>query len=432
LCFKRAYSPAELKKFSKVWDKEKIDEAIVMARNDKTNVSKNSKKSKTPGKYIEVYELHGCLPESWLKDDGDPDTYVDQLQIVSFYTKNDGSKDKFILYRGKEAPLNEMFDAMKIDQVRSYGRACGRSIIERLFEPQVWNNYSAIKIKEKLDAAMDLFLSDSDELGNQKLSELPKNTILKQEKGSTTSRLNGSIQDMDKYMSHQKEMKESARMLGSASEAALGINPSSGTPFKLQDLIVQQGMGIHEYRQGKIATFFADRLYPKWVLPSMVSEMNKGDMWLEELSLKELQYVAEAIGVKKANRRAVELALNKKPEDELMQEDIEAYRDMVKQQWMNTGNKKFIQVMKDELKNIPINVYVNIAGKQKYLAQQADKLTNFVREILRNPQAFSQVPGIGELVNQLVEASGLNPIDFSAITKQITINQPNPEMAQVK
>ena len=70
---------------------------------------------------------------------------------------------------------------LKIDKVRSKGRACGRSIVERLFEPQVWANYSGLKIKELLDSAINVFITDSDELGNQKLSDLKSNTLLKQE-----------------------------------------------------------------------------------------------------------------------------------------------------------------------------------------------------------------------------------------------------------
>jgi len=415
ICFKRQYSPSELLKFKGTWDDQKIDEAIIMAQSEKSNNTKGNKKNKTSGKYIEVYELHGSLPESWLKDKGKPDKYVNQIQVITFYTKDDGNKDQIILYKGKSKPLEDIFDALKIDQVRSHGRACGRSIVERLFEPQVWNNYSAIKIKEKLDAANDLFISDSDEIGNQKLTQLPKNTILKQERGATTARLNGSIVDMDKFMAHKDDLKQSARILGSASEAALGLNPTSGTPFKLQDLIVQQGQGIHEYRQGKIATFFADRLYPKWILPSMVESLNKGDQWLDELTLEEMQYVAEGIAINKANKQAVKLVLEKKPEDEITNEEIEAYRDMVKEQWMKGGNKRFIEVLKDELKDLPMEVAIDIKGKQAYLSQQADKLTNIIREVLRNPQAFKQVPGIGKVFNELLEASNLSPINFNEI-----------------
>lgn len=49
------------------------------------------------------------------------------------------------------------------------------------------------------------------------------------------------------------------------------------------------------------------------------------------------------------------------------------------------------------------------------MAQNADKITNIIREVIRNPQAFTQVPGIGKAFNQLIEESGLSPIDFSGM-----------------
>lgn len=430
ICIKHQYSIQDLLDMKGKWDNKKIDEAIIMARQSKPVKQANDKDAKTPGKYIEIYELHGMLPETWLDENGSPEKYANQLQIVNLYAKEDGTKDKIILYKGKEKKLTEVFDALKIDQVRSHGRACGKSIVERLLEPQVWNNYSAIKIKKMLDNAINILQTDSDEIGGQKLNKLPDNTIIKHEPGKPITRVDGSIQNMDKFMAYQSDQKTSARMLGSTSEASLGMNPSSGTPFKLQDLIVQQGMGIHEYRQGKIATFFSDRLYKNWILKSLVSEINKGNKWLDDLTLEEMQYIAESIATKEANKQAVKLVLEKNPEDEISQEEIESYREMVKQEWMKGGNKRFIEVLKDEFKDLPIDVFVNIAGKQKYLPQFVDKLTNIIRQIMANPVAFQQSPGLVELFNQLIEYSGLNPVDFTKVAKQNNnINQPQPEMA---
>ena len=62
------------------------------------------------------------------------------------------------------------------------------------------------------------------------------------------------------------------------------------------------------------------------------------------------------------------------------------------------------------------------------MAQNADKLTNIIREVMRNPQAFSQIPGIGQVFNELLENSGLNPIDFNKIvepTAKPEVQQPN-------
>ena len=93
--------------------------------------------------------------------------------------------------------------------------------------------------------------------------------------------------------------------------------------------------------------------------------------------------------------------------------------------------------MKDELKDIPVDVYVNIKGKQRNMAQNADKLTNLLRTVLQNPQGFAQIPGIAKVFNQLLEDSGLSAIDFAPIVTAVqsqsvqetsvpNINQPVP------
>ena len=320
--------------------------------------------------------------------------------------------------RGKvdDEPLSANFKALNIDRIRSKGRACGRSIVETLFEPQVWNNYSAIKIKQLLDSALTIFQTDSEEFRNQKLAELKPNTVVFHETGKPITKIDGQIQNLTAFMNHQSKMQNDARILGAASDAQLGTNPTSGTPFALQSLVVQQGQGFHEYRKGKIATFFADVLYKDWILKWLVDELNSGKKFSEELTLDEMMEIGEAIARNKAETKIKDLILEGKIIAEGEKEQlIETY----KQEFARGGNRKFFETIKGELESVPVSVYVNVAGKQKYLAQHADKITNIIREVIRNPQAFTQVPGIAKSFNQLMEASGLSPIDFSSMVKAV-------------
>jgi len=439
ICIKHQYSVSDLLDFKGKWDDDNIDLAILSAKNAKPVTNATDKEVKTPGKYVEVYELHGQLPESWVKDDGDPNKYTNQLHIITYYVGSDGNKNGLTLFRGKDKKLSEIFDALKIDQVRSYGRACGRSLVETLFEPQVWTNYSSIKIKNMLDSALTLFQTDSDEIAGQKLTDLKANTILKHEQGRPITQVAGQLINLPAFTNHQIKQENDARVLGSASDAQLGTNPVSGTPFALQSLVVQQGQGIHEYRQGKIATFFSDRLYKNWILKLLVAEMNKGNEWLDELSLEELQYISDAVSTKEANQEAIRLVIKmgedvsqgRKPQD-ITQEDLVAYRDMVKEQWLKGGNKRFLKIVKDELKDLPMDVMINIKQKQKDMTKNVENLTNIVRAVLQNPQAFSQIPGLGKAFNEILENSGFSPVDFNAITtpsKQLTPPVPQPAAA---
>ena len=418
LCLRHYYSISELVEMKGKWNGDKIDEAIILSEESKKVKLANDQTAKTPGKYIEVYELRGNLPKSWIDENADPYEYADQMQIVCFYTDSENQRQGITLFKGKDKPLNKNFKALKIDRVRSKGRACGRSIVESLFEPQVWNNYSAIKIKQLLDSAVNVLISDSEEIGGQKLADLKHNTVLKVEKGSVTKRLDGTLQNLPQFTQYQDRQVGNARVIGSAGDAQLGTNPVSGTPFALQQAVIQQGEGIHEYRQGKVATFFSDQLYRDWILSMMVSDLNTGKTFSEELTLDEMMEIGETIAKNKVEEKLKEVILNggiitQEMKDTLVAQEMEEFK--------KGGNRKFFEIVKGELDKIPMNVLVNIKGKQRAMAQNADKITNILREIMKNPQAFQQ-KGIGKAVNQLLEESGMNPIDFSGVT----MAQPSP------
>jgi hypothetical protein len=414
ICIKHYYTPSELKK-QKKWNKIAVDTAITQATQEKKVTLANDQTAKTPMKYVEVFELRGSLPAHWIEG-GEYGEYTDQMHLVCFYNDAQGVRQGITLYAGEDKPLNEVFKALKIDQVRSRGRACGRSIVESLFEPQVWNNYAGIKIKDMLDSAINVIVSDSEELGNQKLKDLKQNTILKQEKGANTQRLDGTLQNLTAFQNYQVQQENNARIIGSASDAQLGTNPVSGTPFSLQALVVQQGQGIHEYRQGKIATFFADVLYRDLILGYLVKDMNAGKTFSEELTFEELDFIAETISNNKVEQKKKEMLIAgkiMKPEETDML--MEEYKMIVKK----GGTRAFFEALKGELADIPMDVYVNIKGKQKDLPALAEKLTNLIREASANPQGASL---FAKQYNELLESSGLSPVDFQNMTK--TIEQP--------
>lgn len=416
ICLKHQYTVEQLSEFKGKWDDAKIEEAITMSLAEKVQANINKSKVKTPGKYIEVFELRGPLPESWIKDDGDSLTFVPQMHIVCFYTSGNGEKNGITLYKGKDKKLSDIYKALVINPV--FGRACGKSIVETLFEPQVWTNYSAIKIKSLLDSAITLFQTDSEELAGQKLTELANNTIIKHEKGNPISKIDGTLQNLPAFTNYQVGLENSARVLGSASDAQLGTNPTSGTPFALQQLVVQQGQGIHEFRQGKIATFFADVLYRDFILEMLMNDLNNGVIFSEELSLDEMQWVI---------KRMVEGEVEENIKNQILTTGIvptKQQRDVLEQEleqeMMKKGNKKFLEIIKDELRDIPIDVMVNIKGKQRYMAQNADKITNMIKFVLSNADALAKFPDIGGAINQLLEESGMSAIDFANTIKSVS------------
>lgn len=415
ICITHNWTPAELSSYiAKGWDEIAVKTAIAQATVNKEVTGANDQTVKSPTKHIQVYELRGNLPANWSDKKADMYEYKNQAFFVAFYTDDQGNRQGIQFYAGKDKPLTESFKALKIDQVRSKGRACGKSIVETLFEPQVWNNYAGIKIKKLLDSAVNVIISDSVELGNQKITDLKENTVLKVEQGSQTTRLDGTLQNLPQFTNYQQQQENQARIIGSASEGSLGVNPVSGTPFALENKIIQEGQGIHEYRQGKIATFFADVLYPGLILKYLVKDMNGGKKFNEELSLEEMQEIVDSIVTNEVEDDIKQAILDMKP---VTEQDRQFIFDTKKEAFMKKGSRRFFEILKGELDEIPLDVYVNIKGKQRAMVENADKITNIIREVIRNPQAIAQVPGIGKAFNQLLEESGMSPIDFMGLTK---------------
>ncbi len=424
ICIRHEYSIADLRDMSDKWDSDMIEFAISHADDKHKQSMANDQESKTPGMFVEVYELHGKLPDFWLNNQQyDPKKFSNQMHIVSFYKDNNGEKQGITLFKGKDKPVRGLFDALKVDSTRSIGRACGRSIVERLFEPQVWSNYSSIRIKEMLDSAsLTLAQSSGSQISSQKLEGLRGLTVLKTDQNQPITRIDTYTgQNMNEFVSYKNSMEKSARMLGNASEASLGVNPSSGTPFSTVEAILQQGEGIHDYARGKIATFLADVLYPKHWIKQIIDSINSEQEFYSDLSMDELAEIAESISVNKAEEEVNKMIFKKGivPTNE----ERQAMREEFKRGIVKGGRKRFFKTLKDELKDAPIKVRVNIAGKQQYLARNADKLSKLVQNIMVNPQAFAMIPGLGSVYNQLIEDSGLNPIDFSQMVSGVQLAQ---------
>lgn len=443
ICIRHQFSPDQISEFKDKWDSDAIDMAITQSKSQKIVSTVGKQEAKTPGKYIEVFELHGALPETWLNkaptknEDGsytydntydDDKKYVNQMQIVTYYTDQNNKKCGITLFKGKEP--KSIFKCLVVQKV--FGRAVGYGGVESLFDPQVWTNYSEIQLKEMLDVASMIILQTADETFEQKnnVTDLKKGAIVTHKENMPLEQVGLQPTNINLFNDAVARWQDVARTTGSANDAQLGEKPATGTPFKLQDLVVQQGEGIHEYRQGKISTFLAE-IYRDWILQYLVDDMNKGDKWVEELSLEEMQYIAEKIAVNEVNKGLIRSIENG---DDVSAATSDVVAQVAKAAFMSGGNRKFLEVIKNELADIPVDVEINIAGKQKDLNKMSDQLTNIFRQIIVNP-AVLKIPGIAKIFNEILEASGLSAVDFSSLSGPSTPGQdptqdPNAQVPQ--
>lgn len=421
ICLKHHLSISELLDMKGKWKDSEIDKTILMARHSKSVQSTDGDPARTPGKYVEVYELHGMFPESWLGAEKlgveweDTGKYSPQIHIITYYVgENDQNKNGVCLFKGKEP--KPIFKALIRDPI--FGRACGRGGIEELFHPQIWINYSMLQITQMLEAVSKVILKTNKKkitaLNN--FSNMKHGQIVDLDGDGTLEQVVLQPYNKGAYDELINKLEQSGRIIGSASDPALGLNPTSGTPLGTTELITQQGIGIHEYRQGKIATFWAE-VYRDWVLPHLAKEINKGSKWLDELTLAELQDVAEKIATKQGNERIKQMVLaGEMP----TQEEIDAYKATLKEVFMKGGDKRFLEIIKDEFSNLPMDIEINIKGKQKNMAEITSKL-NAIFRTLFSPGAIQMVQqnkGMSDLLNQIFESVGFSPVNFGSFTGQ--------------
>lgn len=431
---KHFFSPAQLMAMgARGWGDENngatatLEDTIELARSEKKETASNDI-TKTPGRYIEVYEVHGEFPNYFL-DNGDDNTFSNQLHIVCFYQKKDGNRGYITLFKAKET--KSPFKLTQRDTV--YGRALGFGGAEELFEAQVWTNYDMIRIQQLLDAASKTILITQDPTLAAKhpsgLKDLDNLELLEEGPGGNTRQLDTFPRNLQVFENSAQNWHEHGKDMGGAQDPVQGKASASGTPFAALQAQIQQGMGLHDYRRGQFAKHL-EEVYRDWIIPHIIKEITKGQKFLAELSLDEMQYVSDCLVRNAVNDMVKEKILS----GELVpQEEVDAFKQKAAEEFRRKGNKHFIEILKGEFAKVPLAVKVDVAGKSKDLSAQADKITNLFRFAFANPQGFAQVmqiPGMAKSFNRMLESSGLSQVDFAGIDKLAVAPPPTAQQQQ--
>ena len=410
---KHYYSPDQLLEMAEVgWGEESngatisLEALIELSRDEKTG-DLDQQTSQTPGRYIEVYETHGNLPKMFFDKSDTSGKYETRIVISAFYKKkNSTDPTGVILYSAVET--KSPFKVTKRDKV--FGRALGFGGAEELFESQVGVTSDMMRKEALKDSASKTIFLTNDPAFSQRndINDLDNNAILEEAEGGNTRQLDTYPRNIALFEKSIADWEAHAQQMGAANDSIMGQAPTAGTPFKLQELVTQESHGLHEYRRGQFAKHIEEIYYDDFI-PQIQREITAGAKFLSELSLEDMQYVSDAIVTKKTNDMIKERILDGQP---IPQEEIDAFKQMAMEDFKKGGNKKFIDIVKGEFKGLKFGVKVSVAGKSKNLSQFVDKLTNIFRTIMANP-ALLQNPAMAGLWNQIIEASGLDPVDFS-------------------
>ncbi len=419
ICKKLQFTPELLKSMeSKGWGKfgTTIDETIALALNQKTTTQVNGRTIETPSKYIEIYDLYGVLPAKYLIDDENVSVneydYVCQQQVIAFYKDQKGESKGITLYKGKARPGRYKF--FKRDPI--YGRALGRGGVEELFEPQVWTNYNEILRKEMLDQASKITWQTADTgfTTRNDTVNVEQGQVFVHASGMPATQMNVNIPNITAFENALAQWDMVAKEVAAAQDSISGAESKSGTPFRLGLLQNQEAHSLHQYRKGKIGGQFLPEIYKDWIIPEIQRELtSKDNEFMADLSLDEMQAIGEEVVNSTVNKSIVQKILSGNIID---YGEVDKLKQSYEQLFYKGGNKKFFAIFKDEMKDLPIDIEVNITGEEKNKALMAEKLGAVFTQIAQNPTLLDD-PRMAKLFNEILESSGLSPLLYT--TKKI-------------
>ena len=433
--FKHNFTPDKLRQMSKRgWgDKANganttIEELITLADNERSpdGVSGGSKNQVT-GKTIEVYVVRGDLPEAYLNEGSTNfKDWYGQVQVVAFYTDKKNNKVGKVLYRRKDDGKNLRFHTSK----KVHGRALGRGVGEMLVPNQIWTNFGEIHKMGLLEAAgkVGLVTDDPSYTEKNRIQDMENLEITTIEDGKTIQRIpTAAVENLTLISESIDEWYQHAQLTGSAFDPVLGKEATSGTTFKGQERTVAQGRGIHDRRRGQRAKFI-EQLYRTFIIPRMIKEITQGKKFLATLTPEEMTWVVEQLAINYANRRMVEATFEAfdKKRDIPTNDERDALMQLFKETFTKGGNRHLLEVLENELSDVAVRMGINVAGKQKDLANLSDKLLSVFQYIFANPLGFQQamqIPALSKSFADILEYSGMNQVDFASL-----LTPPDPKL----
>lgn len=431
--FKLYLSPAKLRKMEKSgWFKTEngatgtADELIALATFEKTpDGLLGQKKNTTTGKQIEVYIVRGDLPEKYLTDDSQSEKSVGQLQIVAFYTDKNKKKQHFTCYRKKEDDgAIKFFTSQKIT-----GRALGRGWGERMLHPQIWTNFLEIHKTQMLQAAakVPLWTDDDTFTNTQQVVDMENLELMHIKEGRRIGQVpTAAIANINLFKDGVNSWFEYAQYAGAAFDPMMGKEATSGTTFRGQNQVVQQGRGPHDRLKGKRAKFI-EELYRDRIIPDIKRDITKGKKFLATLSGNEMKWVTEQLATNEWNQRYIDKVSPEQGEaQDFADGEMEAFIEQRKNELLKGGTQQLLEFIKDEFADIEMRIGINVAGKQKDLAGLSDKILSIFQFVMSNPANFMQgmaIPGMQDAMSNILQYSGVNESEFMGFAQQMATQQ---------
>jgi len=434
--FYHYYTPNELRRMSKYWDKVRIETAIKSFReNRKENYVDFSRKDVKQGdaQYIRVVEFYDNVPENWIKDDGKEDNYFPAQFIVvmpeaksSKDSKDIKDKTGLILFKNQikednvdENENNDLFRECHYD--KEDGRWLGVGVMEDCFEPQMMKNENINQLMLAMKLAnLILLATDDPKLGQNILQDVINGSILRLR--GTLQRVDTSIRNMPANNSLSLEIKELSNQLSNSFEVTTGESMPSGTPLGLGQILQVEAMKYFNFVRQNF-TMFWQEIFNDWIIPEAAKQLNKAHI-LEITNKEEMEWLFEEYKQHAIWEMIKKMLMSgKKP----TRKDIDIASGLLQERFVSMEGL-YLDIPDDFYKDILNDVECVIGNESFDKRERMVTLGNILQLLGANP-ALVNSPVFG----QMLDISGLGEIDVKlkeeGIPQSLTMGQPKEAVA---
>jgi len=267
-------SPSQLRR-NKSYSKDMVEALIDAQSNRKTQdgVAIDNKSN-----YIEIYEIHGEMPLSWLTDnEEDDDEYVQQMQVISYVACEEEGKEvnkDFTLFKAKESKHPYMITHL----IEEDGRILGIGAVEHLFQAQWMTNHSQKLIKDQLDLASKLVFQTSDPnfVGQNILTAIETGDILTHSPNQSLTQIANNSHDITSLQNFAIVWNNQGKEITSTPDAISGATMPSGTAYRQVAVLNQEAHSLFEIMVEN-KSLALEQMLREFILPFIKKKMDTSE-----------------------------------------------------------------------------------------------------------------------------------------------------------
>lgn len=414
---------------NKMYDKETV-KSLLEARTTRKNLAGENIDNNS--NFIEVYEVHGVLPLSYLTDEeADEYTYVQQMHIISYVAKGNSSDEyeDFTLFKGKEKRSPYTLTHLLPDE----NFVLGFGAYRYLFQAQWMVNHTQKAIKDMLDHSTKIVYQTSDPtfLGQNADTSADHGDILITAPNAPLTQLNNSSHDISPLMAQVTTWTGQGKEITSTPDAITGATMPSGTAYRQVAVLNREAHSLFKVMMDT-KSFYLTKILKEIVVPALLKKVDTTEELAAYLDSSELAKIdtmyINGKAAQIANNMNIETILSGKISEGV---DTEGIKAGLKEDLSLMGNQRFFKpselddkTWKEIIKDAPWEVEYEITGETSDKEAEIATFTTIMQAVSADPTIVNN-----PLFRMLVETSGaISPIQLASISStqqaQTTTNQP--------